>query len=180
MEIRGHRHWLCSRQRKLQKLTMKSSLDEEFAEKRLLFRFCRCDITQFFFRFAEHYSKFQLLDDESPEKLGKNGKAKLTGPAESDWEEQSNPDYDSESSDDLDVYDPTLATRKGVRPGSPASQAKDSDDSCGLCGSSHPEQSCPMTDSSSNLAEYRRLLFLNANDEPFETRVRAFAVSRFS
>jgi len=41
---------------------------------------------------------------------------------------------------------------------------------CGLCGSAHSGP-CYMTDSSENLAEYRRMLIFDAVDEPFEERV---------
>lgn len=43
---------------------------------------------------------------------------------------------------------------------------------CGLCGSRHGVKQCPMTDSSQNLAEYREMLILHADDEPWEERVR--------
>jgi chromodomain-helicase-DNA-binding protein 4 len=41
---------------------------------------------------------------------------------------------------------------------------------CGLCGSAHSGP-CYMTDSSENLAEYRRMLMFDAVDEPLEERV---------
>ncbi|KAJ2932680.1 hypothetical protein H1R20_g4415, partial [Candolleomyces eurysporus] len=44
---------------------------------------------------------------------------------------------------------------------------------CGLCGSRHGVQQCPMTDSSQNLAEYREMLMLHGDDEPWEERIAA-------
>lgn len=51
---------------------------------------------------------------------------------------------------------------------------------CSLCGERHGDGfgECPMTDSSQNLAEYRELLILHADDEPWETRVSIGAFSR--
>lgn len=44
---------------------------------------------------------------------------------------------------------------------------------CGLCGERHGDGfgECSMTDSSANLAEYREILILHAEDEDWETRV---------
>lgn len=43
---------------------------------------------------------------------------------------------------------------------------------CGLCGGRHGDGfgECPMTDKSENLAEYREILILHADDEDWETR----------
>ncbi|KAI0068286.1 hypothetical protein BV25DRAFT_1987089 [Artomyces pyxidatus] len=46
---------------------------------------------------------------------------------------------------------------------------------CGLCGTSHSGP-CYMTDSSENLAEYRKLLFFEATDEPIEDRRAAIEI----
>lgn len=43
---------------------------------------------------------------------------------------------------------------------------------CGLCGIHHGDKSCIMTNDSKNLAEYRYMLLVHADDEPLETRVR--------
>lgn len=43
---------------------------------------------------------------------------------------------------------------------------------CGLCGTKHGDGACYMTESSENLAEYRQMLILHAEDEPMEERVR--------
>ena len=49
---------------------------------------------------------------------------------------------------------------------------------CGLCGETHGDGfgECSMTDKSENLAEYRELLILHADDEDWETRV-SFTIS---
>ncbi|KAF5323433.1 hypothetical protein D9611_005738 [Ephemerocybe angulata] len=41
---------------------------------------------------------------------------------------------------------------------------------CGLCGSNHGVKQCLMTDNSNNLAEYRLMLIMHADDEPWEER----------
>ncbi|KAI0322695.1 hypothetical protein OF83DRAFT_1092474 [Amylostereum chailletii] len=61
------------------------------------------------------------------------------------------------------------ARQKPARPTTP------DDEACGICRNSHPGP-CTMTDSSPNLAEYRRLLIFETTDEPFETRRRAIEV----
>ncbi|KAK0478320.1 SNF2 family DNA-dependent ATPase [Armillaria novae-zelandiae] len=45
-------------------------------------------------------------------------------------------------------------------------------DTCGLCGKRHGDRlgECTMTDKSENLAEFREMLILHADDEPFEER----------
>ena len=43
---------------------------------------------------------------------------------------------------------------------------------CGLCGDRHGSGQCLMVDRSENLAEYREMLILHADDEPWEERVR--------
>lgn len=42
---------------------------------------------------------------------------------------------------------------------------------CGLCGQRHGPGACHMVESSANLAEYREMLILHADDEPWEDRV---------
>lgn len=42
---------------------------------------------------------------------------------------------------------------------------------CGLCGGKHGIKQCLMTDRSENLAEYRMMLIMHADDEPWEDRV---------
>lgn len=46
---------------------------------------------------------------------------------------------------------------------------------CGLCGTYHGDQPCPMTESAENLAQYRLMLLVHAGDEPLEDRVRGSA-----
>lgn len=48
---------------------------------------------------------------------------------------------------------------------------------CGLCGCTHGPGACVMMDSSSNLVEYREILLNHTDDEPWEYRVRVYAVS---
>ena len=45
---------------------------------------------------------------------------------------------------------------------------------CGLCGDRHGPGQCLMVDRSENLAEYREMLILHADDEPWEERVRFY------
>lgn len=45
---------------------------------------------------------------------------------------------------------------------------------CGLCGTEHRNRPCYMTESSENLAEYRRILTTMDSDEPIEERVSCF------
>ena len=49
---------------------------------------------------------------------------------------------------------------------------------CGLCGDRHGSGECLMVDRSENLAEYREMLILHADDEPWEERVRFFDSSK--
>lgn len=42
---------------------------------------------------------------------------------------------------------------------------------CGLCRNEHGPGECPMVERSENLAEYREMLILHADDEPWEERV---------
>lgn len=55
----------------------------------------------------------------------------------------------------------------------------DTDPSCGLCGLEHPNRPCFMTESSENLAEYRRILMAVDSGESIEERVRALIGSLF-
>ncbi|TFY59851.1 hypothetical protein EVJ58_g5524 [Rhodofomes roseus] len=47
---------------------------------------------------------------------------------------------------------------------------------CGLCGESHGDQPCDMTESPENLAQYRLMLLVHAGDEPVEDRRAAIQV----
>ncbi|KAF7799325.1 hypothetical protein EIP86_010557 [Pleurotus ostreatoroseus] len=49
-------------------------------------------------------------------------------------------------------------------------------EACGLCGLSHPEAACFMTESSENLAQYRNILLTHAGDEALEDRQAAIDV----
>lgn len=50
---------------------------------------------------------------------------------------------------------------------------------CSLCGIKHGDGACYMTESSENLAEYRQMLILHADDEPMEDRVLICAFPYF-
>jgi chromodomain-helicase-DNA-binding protein 4 len=50
---------------------------------------------------------------------------------------------------------------------------------CSLCGIGHGDGACYMTESSENLAEYRQMLILHADDEPMEDRVLICAFPYF-
>ncbi|THV06013.1 hypothetical protein K435DRAFT_744240 [Dendrothele bispora CBS 962.96] len=52
-------------------------------------------------------------------------------------------------------------------------QKSTSGPACGLCNQQHGEGQCSMTESSENLVEYREMLLLHADDEPWETRSAA-------
>jgi chromodomain-helicase-DNA-binding protein 4 len=45
---------------------------------------------------------------------------------------------------------------------------------CGLCGLQHTNGQCIMVERSENLAEYREMLILHAEDEPWDERVCVF------
>ncbi|KDQ63375.1 hypothetical protein JAAARDRAFT_169132 [Jaapia argillacea MUCL 33604] len=60
---------------------------------------------------------------------------------------------------------PIHANGNGRRP-----RLEDDADFCGLCGSVHGPGFCYMTESSENLAEYRQMLLVHADDEPIEDR----------
>jgi chromodomain-helicase-DNA-binding protein 4 len=47
-------------------------------------------------------------------------------------------------------------------------------DLCGLCRQSHGPGGCKLVEDSAKLAEYREMLIFNADDEPWEDRVRVF------
>jgi chromodomain-helicase-DNA-binding protein 4 len=47
---------------------------------------------------------------------------------------------------------------------------------CSLCGIRHGDDACYMTESSENLAEYRQMLMLHADDEPIEDRVITYTL----
>ncbi|KAJ3554645.1 hypothetical protein NM688_g2999 [Phlebia brevispora] len=49
-------------------------------------------------------------------------------------------------------------------------------EACGLCGLSHPESACFMTESSENLAQYRNMLLTHSGDEALEDRQAAIDV----
>jgi chromodomain-helicase-DNA-binding protein 4 len=51
---------------------------------------------------------------------------------------------------------------------------------CSLCGIRHGDGACYMTESSENLAEYRQMLILHADDEPMEDRVLNYTFSYVS
>ena len=51
---------------------------------------------------------------------------------------------------------------------------------CGLCATRHGPGHCFMTDSSKHLAEFREMLLLHADDEPWEQRVTCFTCPTFS
>ena len=56
-----------------------------------------------------------------------------------------------------------------TRPNLPSYEADEN--YCGLCGSVHANDECPMVQSPENLKEYRRLLLSPGADEPWEDRV---------
>lgn len=62
-----------------------------------------------------------------------------------------------------------VAMRVLQRPQSPAEPVLE----CGLCGRNHGVKECLMTDNSQNLAEYRLMLIMHADDEPWEERSAA-------
>ncbi|KAF9447799.1 hypothetical protein P691DRAFT_801793 [Macrolepiota fuliginosa MF-IS2] len=69
-------------------------------------------------------------------------------------------------------YAPGPASRTKVHPSKDSRPAAPVHPPCGLCGERHGGGfgECEMTDSSANLAEYREILILHAEDEDWETR----------
>ncbi|KIP12064.1 hypothetical protein PHLGIDRAFT_400060 [Phlebiopsis gigantea 11061_1 CR5-6] len=94
------------------------------------------------------------------------------------------------ASDDLDISltdklieDKKKKNKKIDVQGSPSSVPLSSiqnqlqvDQTCGLCGTEHPNRPCYLTESSENLAEYRRILTTMDSNESIEARRAAVAV----
>ena len=125
--------------------------------------------------------------DGSPDK-GKNKNKHKSKPTVSDSSSYSDnqSDWGSEKSVVMDVDpssplmdDPMLrlgSTTNGIPPvqrNEPVDTMK-----CGLCAQVHGLGECFMTDKPEYLAEYREMLILHANDEPWETRVRVCTTTR--
>ncbi|KAF4623265.1 hypothetical protein D9613_002145 [Agrocybe pediades] len=102
---------------------------------------------------------------------------KKEGHAGSDGSMYSGSEHVSEISDDDDdpvdedfkmIIDPNPNRQKGKA----KADTRRNDDSadCGLCGQRHGPGQCLMMDRSENLAEYREMLILHADDEPWEER----------
>ncbi|KAI9461026.1 hypothetical protein BJY52DRAFT_1168379 [Lactarius psammicola] len=70
----------------------------------------------------------------------------------------------------------TRSTPTPTWPGSHGAAARrEGTDVCAMCGNTH-QGTCGMTEHSENLVHYRRLLFTNETDEPFEERRDAIAI----
>ncbi|KAF8642013.1 hypothetical protein AX16_009734 [Volvariella volvacea WC 439] len=93
----------------------------------------------------------------------------------------SQPGSDSESSGDefALVPDPGPEERvpKRQRTGNWLGSVAQESETCAMCGQHHDDPGqCSMTESSQNLAEYREMLILHAEDEPWEQRYAAIRV----
>ena len=143
----------------------------------------------------------QQIDDDTPKKdkkKGKKGKAKpnaedsdayAASAAPSDAESISNP---SVATDDFPTLAPAphqpdtlveashVPRTAGAPPLSPILNKPDvfrppkklKARVCGLCGTTHDDGACFMTESAENLAEFRNILLSHAGDETIEERVR--------
>ncbi|KAF9020320.1 hypothetical protein BDZ89DRAFT_1072318 [Hymenopellis radicata] len=131
----------------------------------------------------------RYIDEESPLKKSTKGKKPSASSDEESDFAGSDPhpeDYDDSSDDDapgvngdVEMRDLTSATpTRKPKKDKPLHQIQNVHvENCGLCGSRHGdgEAECPMTEDSANLAEYRQMLLLNADDEPIEDRRAAIA-----
>lgn len=85
------------------------------------------------------------------------------------------PSVSNSSADNIAGPSNTGAQYRDATPLSPIHNSYDEMDTedlvCSLCGVNHEDGACYMTESSENLAEYRRILILHGEDEPMETRV---------
>jgi hypothetical protein len=109
-------------------------------------------------------SQPKLYSENSPEAHAKKSKSKKKkqGSDGSNYiGSDIDMDSDQEASDQLPAGPPTILAAK---------QNHDVLD-CGLCGKMHRLGDCRMTDNSENLAGYRELLLLHAEDEPIDMRV---------
>ena len=114
-------------------------------------------------------------------------KSKSDGSAYSGSEIEASSDSDNDirlSSPQDTTFEPPTAGKKGKIPASngakggiprPLSPVVNTDRDvqyCGLCARMHGEGpgECVMTDRSENLAEFREMLLLHADDEPWEQR----------
>lgn len=84
---------------------------------------------------------------------------------------------DVESDSDIGIVDDDFVMKidpsrqKGKsKPYDPLDSIHDTPE-CGLCRNKHGPGECPMVERSENLAEYREMLILHADDEPWEERV---------
>jgi len=99
------------------------------------------------------------------------------GTAASDGSVYSGSEHISEISDDDDDDgvddDFTMNIDSNRQKAKAKAEAQREDDTvdCGLCGQCHGPGQCLMMDRSENLAEYREMLILHADDEPWEERV---------
>ncbi|KAF9006267.1 hypothetical protein BDZ89DRAFT_1120273 [Hymenopellis radicata] len=118
-------------------------------------------------------------DRHTSQKSTKGKKPSASSDEESDFA-GSDPhpeDYDDSSDDDA----PGRDSHSKAEEGQTAHQIQNVHvENCGLCGSRHGdgEAECPMTEDSANLAEYRQMLLLNADDEPIEDRVNRYTLLR--
>ncbi|KAF9015550.1 SNF2 family N-terminal domain-containing protein [Cyathus striatus] len=116
----------------------------------------------------------------------KDNQSRRSQPAESDGSAYrgSAMDSDSDASDIIDVdeeFQPTESRRREkLNSGNITSTSNGISESsdvfdCGLCGGRHGSGfgACFMTDQSENLAEFREMLILHADDEPWEERSAA-------
>ncbi len=82
-------------------------------------------------------------------------------------------DQDSGFDDDFEAI--PEKTRANLKPQIPLNSIQNnvpsSSRDCGLCGQRHRDGECVMIEDPENLVEYREMLILHADDEPWEERV---------
>ncbi|KAI0347824.1 hypothetical protein BDW22DRAFT_1349889 [Trametopsis cervina] len=146
---------------------------------------------------APVFPKQYAFEDSPPKKKKGKGKAKeVVNHADDDdvyavsevesFGSSSGSGVDDSIANDLaTLQERNLKKRNGVSPQRivlypsqppPADPQVAAGDLCGLCGLTHPDNQCFMTEKSENLAEYRRILMLHAGDESIEDRRAAIAV----
>ncbi|KAG6885408.1 hypothetical protein C0993_002141 [Termitomyces sp. T159_Od127] len=125
------------------------------------------------------YREEPLKGVPSPVKSAKSIDSESSGYIAS--ERDSDDDEGHEDEDEDDAFEPTQPTSRKSLPGERFLLAPTNNPGarsvqfCGLCGRMHGDGpgECMMTEKSENLAEFREMLILHAEDEPWEHRTAA-------
>ncbi|EDR15764.1 SNF2 family DNA-dependent ATPase [Laccaria bicolor S238N-H82] len=130
-------------------------------------------------RRAADVAKTKMLIEEIPGKskstpnVSPDGSAYFGSDADSDVESSDDAKTDAVDEDfkmDSSKRKTKLSTLSPPLNGYSRNTGDDDVVHCGLCGGRHGQEQCLMTDKSENLAEYREMLILHADDEPWEER----------